>query len=152
MTVPEVRRLLLALTDPPERRASRVAWSLFRRRHQARAKQCHRARRAQLDRPWATGGRTITLSTPALVVTQERWDQIAALLPSPKAIGRPPVESRLLLTGILWIMRTGAAWRDFPAEYGHWHTAYTRYQDWQRSGLWPQILDILAQPDHTDAS
>ena len=95
LTVPEVRRLLLTLTDPPERRASRVAWSLFRRRHQACAKQCHRARRAQLDRPWATGGRTIILSTPALRLTQERWDQIAPLLPSPNPLGRPPVVSHL---------------------------------------------------------
>jgi transposase len=81
------------------------------------------------------------------VVTQERWERIASLLPSPNPIGRPPVESRLLLTGILWIMRTGAAWRDLPAEYGHWHTAYTRYHDWQQSGLWTQILAILEAPN-----
>jgi len=52
-----------------------------------------------------------------------------------------------LLAGILWIMRTGAPWCQIPAQFRPWHTAYTRYQDWQHSGLWTKILAILQPPD-----
>lgn len=95
----------------------------------------------------AMGGTTITLSTPALLLTEAHWKQIAALLPPPKQSGRPPEDSYPLLAGILWIMRTGASWREMPTEFGHWHTAYTWCQEWQRSGLWTQIRTILVDPD-----
>lgn len=100
-----------------------------------------------MDRPIARGGTATTLSTPALHLTDERWERIAALLPPSKARGRPMEDSATLLAGILWIMQTGTSWRKLPAEYGQWHTAYTRYQDWQRSGLWTSILAILAGQD-----
>jgi transposase len=111
------------------------------------AKACHIARRTRGEQPPATSGTAITVSTPVLRLTEARWEQISALLPPPKAQGRTAVNSYPLLDGILWIMRTGAPWRHMPAHFGHWHTAYTRYQDWQRSGLWPQILAILQAPD-----
>lgn len=93
------------------------------------------------------GGVPVTLSTPVLRLTDEHWGRIAALLPPPKDQGRPMEDSRPLLAGILWIMQTGAPWRKLPTEFGHWHTAYTRYRDWQRSGLWTTILAILAGTD-----
>ena len=46
LTVPEVRRLLIALTEPTERFSIRLAWSAFRRHHQAIAKRCHTTRRS----------------------------------------------------------------------------------------------------------
>jgi hypothetical protein len=46
ITVPEVRRLLLTLAEPDERFSIRLAWSVFRRRHQAIAKRCHAIRRS----------------------------------------------------------------------------------------------------------
>jgi transposase len=104
-----------------------------------------------MDQPLVMGGAAMTLSTPTLLLTEARWQRIAALLPPPKQGGRPMVDSYPLLAGILWIMRTGSPWRELPVEFGHWHTAYTRYHDWQCSGLWTQILAILAAPesDHT---
>ena len=104
----------------------------------------------RLDRPVASGGTPLTLSTPVLRLTDERWQRIAALLPPPQERGRRMEDARPLLAGILWIMQTGAPWRRLPAEFGHWHTAYTRYQDWQRSGLWTTILAILAGRDADD--
>jgi hypothetical protein len=133
------------VTEPLERQGIRLAWSRFRRQHQARAKQCHAARRTALDQPPVMDGTVTSLSTPTLLLTEAHWQQIAALLPLPKQGGRPMVDSYPLLAGILWIMQTGAPWRALPTEFGHWHTAYTRYQDWQRSGLWSQILNILGE-------
>lgn len=46
LTVPEIRRLLIALTEPTERFSIRLAWSAFRRHHQAIAKRCHTTRRS----------------------------------------------------------------------------------------------------------
>lgn len=41
----------------------------------------------------------------------------------------------------------GASRREMPAQFGYWHTADSQYQDWQRSGLWPQILVIVRTPE-----
>jgi transposase len=36
--------------------------------------------------------------------------------------------------GLLWVMRTGAPWREIPAAYGSWHTLYSRYRRWDEDG------------------
>jgi len=89
LTVPEVRRLLLALTEPPERQDIRLGWSIFRRRHQAAAKHCHVARRTRIAHPPTASGTPIILSAPRLLLTEARWEQIAPLLPPPKQQGAP---------------------------------------------------------------
>jgi transposase len=48
-----------------------------------------------------------------------------------------------MLVGILWVMRTGSAWRDLPEAYGPWATVHSRYQRWRRGGVWQGILEIL---------
>jgi len=66
-------------------------------------------------------------------------------------MGRPTADHRTVLAGILWIIRTGASWRELPAHFGSWHTVYTRYQQWRTSGLWQQILDVFNPTDTTHA-
>ena len=46
---------------------------------------------------------------------------------------------------MLWILRTGAPWRDLPERYGAWETVSGRFYRWQRSGIWNQILESLQQ-------
>jgi Putative transposase of IS4/5 family (DUF4096) len=151
--VPEVRRLLLTLTEPPERRSSRLAWSVFRRRHQAVARRCHAARRARLQ-PDPQDTRTIQVRDgPVLELTEARWARIAPLLPPQKPrTGRPAHDHRTMLSGMLWVARTGSAWRDLPAQFGPWETVHNRYRRWRNAGLWPQILDALSQDEAPDAS
>jgi transposase len=48
-----------------------------------------------------------------------------------------------VISGILWKLRTGAAWRDIPARYGSWHTCHERYRRWRRLGLWDRIEQAL---------
>jgi hypothetical protein len=149
--VPEVRRLLLTLTEPPDRLDFRLAWSHFRRRHQAVARCCHTARRAQ-QQPTAHGALTVQILGPAIPeLTDARWARIAPLLPPQKPQrGRPAHDHRTILSGMLSVMRTGAAWRDLPAHFGPWETVHSRYHRWRNAGIWQQILAALNQDDAPD--
>ncbi len=49
----------------------------------------------------------------------------------------------MVLNGILWILRTGAPWRDLPERYGSWKTVYSRFRRWQQAGVWDRILNTL---------
>ena len=48
----------------------------------------------------------------------EQWELIVPLLPTHKKRGRPRADDRRTLNGILWVLRSGARWRDLPKEYG----------------------------------
>jgi transposase len=45
-----------------------------------------------------------------------------------------------MVNGILWILKTGAPWRDLPERYGKWNSVYTRFKQWRRDGTWARIL------------
>jgi transposase len=60
------------------------------------------------------------------------------------------VDHRRILNGILWILRTGAPWRDLPERYGPWRTVASRFYRWQRAGLWQDVFDAVKQ--HAEAS
>jgi transposase len=44
---------------------------------------------------------------------------------------------------MLWIVRTGAPWRDLPACYGSWKTVASRFRRWREAGVWDRILRAL---------
>jgi transposase len=68
------------------------------------------------------------------------------LLPPQKPkTGRPAVDHRRILNGILWFLRTGAPWRDLPERYGPWPTVYSRLQRWQAAGIWDRPLAVIQQ-------
>ena len=57
--------------------------------------------------------------------------------------GRKPVDHRRVLDAIFWIARTGAPWRDLPAEFGKWGSVYRQFRRWTLAGLWQTILEVL---------
>ena len=57
--------------------------------------------------------------------------------------GRPAKNHRIVLNGILWVLRTGAPWRDLPDRYGAWQTVYSRFRRWRDAGVWDRILTTL---------
>jgi len=77
-------------------------------------------------------------------LTTEQWERIEPLLPEQKTKrGRPAQDHRQLLNGMLWVLRTGAPWRDLPDRYGKWTTIYSRFQRWRKSGVWDRMFAQL---------
>ena len=82
-------------------------------------------------------------------LTPTPWERRQPLLPPPKPkTGRPAVDPRRILNGILWILRPRAPWRDLPERYGPWRTVASRFSRWPRAGIWAQLVSaVQAQAD-----
>ena len=76
-------------------------------------------------------------------LTDEQWEQIADLFPPAAPVGRPPRDRRQVVDAILWILRTGAPWRDLPEEFGPWGTAWDLFDKWNNDGTLDAILHRL---------
>ncbi|SHL43727.1 IS5/IS1182 family transposase, partial [Hymenobacter psychrotolerans] len=95
------------------------------------------------------------------LVSDELWDMVEPLLPPvpprPKG-GRPRVEDRAALTGILFVLRSGIPWEMLPAEMGcgSGMTCWRRLRDWHEAGVWQRLhqvlLDRLGQAGQLDWS
>ena len=73
----------------------------------------------------------------------EQWELIKDVFGPPAATGRPPRDRRQVIDGILWVLNTGVAWRDLPAEFGPWQTVWHRYNQWNGDGTLDAILGEL---------
>ena len=74
-------------------------------------------------------------------LSDEQWQRLAPLLPAQQPpTGRPAKDHRTIINGILWVLRTGAPWRDLPERYGSWRTVASRFYRWRKAGLWGQYL------------
>ncbi len=82
-------------------------------------------------------------------LTNEQWAVVEPLLPKPKqradGKGRPRIDNRAVLNGILWVMRTGAPWHDMPSRYPSYQTCHRRFQEWVRSSTFENILKELVR-------
>ena len=79
-------------------------------------------------------------------LTAEQWAKIEPLLPKPtKKGGRPPKPHRPNVEAMLWILRTGAPWRDLPSAYGPWESVYTRFSRWSQSGVLARLFAALSR-------
>jgi transposase len=79
-------------------------------------------------------------------LTDQQWQQLQPLLPPQKpTTGRPAKDHRTIINGILWVLRTGAPWRDLPERYGPWPTVASRFYRWRQDGLWDHLLRLVQQ-------
>ena len=67
------------------------------------------------------------------------------LLPSDQPRGAfQPLPNRIEVNAILWILRSGAPWRDLPERSPNWKSVHTRFLRWSKEGVWKRVLDALA--------
>jgi transposase len=78
-------------------------------------------------------------------LSEEGWKAIEPFLPSEKGHwGRPAQDNRRYVNGMLWVLRTGAPWRDLPEKYGNWNSVYRRFVRWRDRGIWNSLFERLA--------
>lgn len=77
-------------------------------------------------------------------VSDQQWKIIGPLIPAPKSGGAPTKFARReVLNGILYVLRTGCAWRELPHDLPPWDTVHGYFRRWTREGLWEWIGDRL---------
>jgi transposase len=76
-------------------------------------------------------------------LSDTQWARIAPLFPPQSGKGRPPSDHRTIVNGILWILHTGAPWRDLPERYGPWQTVFDRFNGGRRDRTWVRIVTSL---------
>jgi putative transposase len=77
-------------------------------------------------------------------LTQAQWERIAPMLPGKDSDpGRTGGDNRLFVNGCLWVLRSGAHWRDLPERYGKWKTLHKRFTRWAKAGVWDEVFASL---------
>jgi transposase len=79
------------------------------------------------------------------VLTDDQWAVIEPYClgkkSDPGQTGRDP---RLFLEAVLWIVRTGAQWRELPAEFGQWNSVFKRFRRWVKADVFYSLFKVLA--------
>ena len=82
-------------------------------------------------------------------LTDEQWVLIEPLIPElPRredGRGRPWRDTREVMNGVLWILRSGARWQDLPGRFPPYQTCHRRFQQWVREGTLRRVLEALAE-------
>ena len=77
-------------------------------------------------------------------LSEKQWERIAPLLPGKVGdVGRSSTDNRLFVNGCLWVLRSGAHWKDLPERYGKWRSVHRRFSRWCHKGVWEQIFESL---------
>jgi transposase len=93
------------------------------------------------------------------LVSDKLWETIEPLLPNeppkPKG-GRPRVDDRAALTGIVFVLKSGIPWEMLPQQMGCGSglTCWRRLREWQEAGVWERLhkvlLDRLGEAERID--
>ena len=77
------------------------------------------------------------------------WEVIRPLLPPRARTGRPRVDDRRIINGILYVLVTGCRWMDMPAKYGSYKTAWDRFKRWSVRGVWAGVFRALVDKGYS---
>jgi len=95
---------------------------------------------------------------PAIMVdrpvflSDDAWEILAPLLPPERGrVCRPAQDNRRYFEAMVWIARTGARWRQLPAEYGKWNSIFRRYRRWVASGVFSRLIEQLRELNQGEA-
>ena len=81
-------------------------------------------------------------------LTDVQWELLKSIVEPktpPKRRGRPRSDTRRVLEGVLWILRTGAQWSEMPNKFPPYQTCHRRFQRWVGEGALVELLRTLAQ-------
>lgn len=82
-------------------------------------------------------------------LTEKQWRFLEHLIPKPRirkdGKGRPWINNRDILEGILWILKTGARWCDLPKNYPSYQTCHRRFHQWCMAGVMRNIIQGLVR-------
>lgn len=79
-------------------------------------------------------------------LTDDQWEEIQPQLPPRPGGGRPPLHPyRTIVDAILYVLRTGCAWRYLPHDLAPWSTVYGYFRRWKLQGVWKKIHDRLVK-------
>lgn len=86
------------------------------------------------------------MATKRYELSDYEWSVISHLLPqkAPNTQGRPQKDNREMFNAIIWLARSGAAWRDLPERYGSWETVYSKFRKWLDDGVIDNIFRVLS--------
>lgn len=76
-------------------------------------------------------------------LTDEQFERLSRYLPSDTR-GKPRVDDRRVISGIVHVLKSGCRWIDAPDLYGPHKTLYNRFVRWARKGVWQNIFIALA--------
>lgn len=84
-----------------------------------------------------------------LVLDDEAWSRIAPhIIGDERSRGTSGRDNRMFVEGVLWIVRTGAPWRDLPEVFGEWNSVFRRFSRWSKKGIWDRIFAAMSDdPD-----
>lgn len=81
-------------------------------------------------------------------LTDEQFIKIAPTLPGKKTDpGRTAADNRKFVDAVLWVLRTGAPWRDLPERFGPWNSVFQRFNRWAKKGIWTAVFEAVLEPD-----
>lgn len=77
-------------------------------------------------------------------VTDAQWEELAPLFPSARRRGRRRTrDQREVVNGILYVLRTGCAWRMVPHDFPPWGTLWWYFRRWRLDGTWERVHEAL---------
>jgi len=82
-------------------------------------------------------------------ISDRAWAVIAPHLPGKKGDwGGVAKDNRQFIDAVVWILRSGAPWRDLPPEFGGWKNTHRRFCRWRDKGVWERLLEVVIdEPD-----
>ena len=145
-TLPEVKRLLWRLLWSTSPTLFTIwHWSIWRRRKQERARQCHYRRYAQRTRPSehlpiATQPKRTTYPSN---LSDQQWVAAQQVIPVHR-VGRPcTIDLRQVLNALCYMRTNHCSWRMLPAQFPCWQTVSSYLYRWRRQGVWESICEAI---------
>lgn len=77
-------------------------------------------------------------------LSESQWEKIRDILPGKEGDrGATAADNRAFVDGVLWVLRSGAYWKDLPERYGKWNSVHKRFTRWAKAGIWERLFTVL---------